>query len=164
MNSFTIKPDKGRAVLFFFLISIFMAVGIGLLFLPPNKTSIIPLNQFLQPVIGCISALFGLVGYVTLFVRMQKPIIAFDEQEIRYYRNGVTVPWADIRSVQIVNEWGGNKVRWIYINVHNPEKYSAFEKLNKRYGMIEADLVFDFSLASQSDYEQVCKWVQERVH
>ncbi len=163
MNSLTIKPDKRRILLFFFLISIFMVVGLGLMVLPPNKTSIIPFNRFLQPLVGCVGVLFGLAGYATLLIRMQKPIIAFNAQEIHYYRNKAVVLLADIRSIQIVREWGGHKVRWIYVNVHDPEKYKSFEKLNKRYGMIDADLIFDFSLASQPDYEKSCQWVQEHV-
>ncbi|GJM41565.1 MAG: hypothetical protein DHS20C20_18470 [Ardenticatenaceae bacterium] len=164
MNGFTIRPNKSRIILFFILISVFACVSLGLIIVPPRTTSIIPFNRTLQPIVGTIGLLFGLVGYVALLIRMQKPIIRLDEQEIFYFRNQAHIPWQDIRKIEQVKDWGGQKVRWIYVHVTNPDKYAAFEKTNKKFGLIEADMLFDFSLATHSDYEKVFAFMQQYVH
>ena len=150
----TIKPDKKRFLLFFLMISVFMVVGLGLMMLPPHKTSIIPLARFLQPIVGCVSILFSLVGYTALLLRMQKPIISLNEKAFHDHVHHVTIPWEDIRDVEMVRKWGNHKVRWLYVYTLDPEKYKEFDRLNKRYGSTNADLVIDFSLASQADFEK----------
>lgn len=164
MIGFTIRPNKSRIILFFVLISIFACVGFGLIIVPPRTSSIIPFNRALQPMVGAIGLLFSLVGYVALLIRMQKPIIQLDDHEIFYFRNRVRIPWEDIRKIEQIRDWGGQKVRWIYVHVTDPNKYAAFEKANKKFGLIEADLLFDFSLATQSDYEKVYAFMQQYVH
>lgn len=164
MNSLTIRPNKGRILLFFAFVSVFACVSLGLIFLPPRETSIIPLNQTLQPIVGVIGFVFALLGYVALFIHVQKPIVRLDNNEIYYPRHQIHILWDDIQKIKLVREWGGHKVRLIYIFAHTPEKFAHVETLEKKYGFIEADITLNFSLATQADFESAYAFMQKYVH
>lgn len=159
----TIKPDKSRVLLFLGLIFIFMCTGAALMALPPRDNSIIPFNRVLQPMVGLVGCLFGLAGLGALLWRLRRPIAALDAQGIHYFRQELFVPWSDIKRAEVVQKWGGQKVRWIYLFVTDPGKYAAYEKENKRWGLVEADVLLDFNLASAADFQQTAVWLQAQL-
>lgn len=162
MNSLIIRPNKGRIALLFVFISIFACISTMLILLPDSNMS--TLNRVLRTMVGGIGLLLVLAGYGILWMRAQKPIVQLDAHEVHYFRNGARIPWQDLREIEMVQEWGGQKVRWIYVYAHDPNKYTAFEKTNKKTGLIEADLIFDFSLAAQSDFEKVYAYIQQHIN
>lgn len=165
MSKLVIRPDIGRVAIVFLAIAAFIVVGLAMMILPPHTDSIIPFNYFVQAFIGFIGCAFGFVALGALLWRIRKPIIVVDDESIHYYRNGATVPWHDIISAKAVKEWGEQKVRWLYIYVAEPDKYRHFEKMSKRVNWIDgAALVFDFGLASQTDYEKACRFIIDRVN
>lgn len=161
MNSLIVRPNKGRIALFFVFISIFACISVVLILLPDRNMS--ALNQVLRTIVGGMGLLFVLAGYGILLLRAQKPIVQLDTHEVHYFRNGARITWQDMQKIEMVQEWGGQKVRWIYVYAHDPNKYAAFEKTNKKMDLIEADLIFDFSLAAQSDFEKVYAYMQQHV-
>lgn len=149
----TLKPHIGRSLYVLMAIILFFAMSLVLYWG----------NTPYYTIWAIIGILFALTGLVALTLKVVKPIIRLNDQGFYYYRKSLAVPWSEVSSIKPVTKWGGQSVKWICVYTRNPQKYQNIEKVNKSLDIMKADLLLDFTLATQFGYESVIQYFSKYV-
>lgn len=173
-----IRPHIGRLAVYMLAAAFFLVLGTAIIILPlPLSTMDAssaaydiygtgPLEYAVLVLVGCCSILFGLGTIAALFFKAWQPILVLDGSGIIYNRHRIDITWSEVSHMQPVTEWGDQKVRWIYLYVIDPDRFSGRTMVEWDAALTEAHLVLDLNLASSRDYEQACgtmqAWIDRR--
>ena len=154
MNEVIIRGSLRKQILVLAMSIGFVVVGCLMVVLPPPKSSVLPWSSAGQSVIGLLALLFGGIGLIVMIYAATRPILLIRADRLTDCRRKLDVPFADVRSLSTERLHSGQTVQWIELEMHDPQKYAAFEQMSKRSGLSQADLTLDLSLASPADFEQ----------
>ncbi len=144
----------------------FVVVGALMLMLPPPARWSAG-RVFLG---GLLVLLLGLVGLGTTVYVATRPILLLYPDRLVDVRRRVTIPYAEIRAVAEVSpaDQTGRLTRWLspqwlLLTMHDATQYAALERLSKRWGLTDADLTLDLSLASAADWVRARRFIADRL-
>jgi len=158
-----IRGSLGKQALLLLAGLAFVGVGFLMLTLPPPANPLLgwssPVGRVAQAVVGVLAVLFGVVTVVTLLYVATRPILLLYGDHIVDARRKLTIPCADIREVTAARAEGRGAPQWLMLNMHDPAKYAAFERLSKQSKLSTADLTLDLTLASQTEFEKAHRFI-----
>ncbi len=158
-----IRGSLGKQALLLLAGLVFAGVGGLMLTLPPPANPLLgwssPVGRIAQALIGGLALMFGIVTVVTLLYVATRPILLLYGDYIVDARRKLTIPCADIREVTVARSEGRGALQWLLLNMHDPAKYAAFERLSKQSKLSTAHLTLDLTLASQTDFEQAHRFI-----
>lgn len=162
-----IRGSLGKQALLLLAGLAFAGVGSLMLTLPPPANPLLgwssPVGRIAQVVVGVLAVLLGVITVVTLLYTATRPIVLLYDDYIVDARRKLTIPCADIREVTVARSEGRGALQWLLLNMHDPAKYAAFERLSKQSRLSTADLTLDLTLASQTDFERAHRFIAGRI-
>lgn len=144
----------------------FIVVGLLMLTVPPPSGW----SPVMAGLGGVLAFLLGLAGLgITAYVAT-RPILLLYPDRLVDVRRSLTIPCAEIRAVVGVSladqterlaRW--LSPQWLLLTMHDAAQYAARERLSKRWGLTDADLTLDLSLASAADFKRAQQWIAEHL-
>ena len=143
---------------------IFIVIGVLMWMWEPSPYSILPWSVTGQRIVGALVFTFfgGCLAFLLWMGR--RPILCFSKSGIEDPHRHFKVAWDEIRSCQFQENFGGQRVQWIGVNVHHAEKHAHISALDKRLGFASADLAWDLTLVSRQDFLKSQKYIEAMVN
>lgn len=165
-NALIIRGAPGKHALLALGSLAFVVVAILMLILPP------PARWSAGRVLlgGVLALLLGLVGLGTTVYVATRMILLLYPDRLVDVRRSLTIPYAEIRAVAEVSPADQTErltrwlsPQWLLLTMHDATKYAALERPSKRWGLTDADLTLDLSLASAADWTRARRCIAERL-
>lgn len=163
-EEFTVRPSLSKHLYMLAGGIAFVVIGVLMIILPAeSKNGFVHWNDTMEVIVGVPGVLLGLLVVGVTLYSLTLPFITLTPGGIIDHRRKFFIPFSDIRTMIVHTKTKNSPLQRIELNMFNTEKYDNIESWNKKKGFAHADVTFDLSMSTVSDFQYAQDYIRRHM-